>query len=360
MRNCYLLYSAARNRRHYFCRKFFFSAGKKFVFAIVLLFISALISAQDIHFSQFNQAPTNLNPGLTGQFKGLYRIIANQRTQWRSVTIPYSTFGLSADTPRALGPNFGAGLSVFLDKAGDSRLSTTVVNISIAKSIDIREDKSAQLVPGIMIGITSMKIDYSKLNYDNQWNGITYDPSIDPDEKFSRNSRAYLNLNLGASYIQRWKNNRELIAGASLYNLSAPKQSFFNDGYVRLDPRLNLHGLYRFELNKDWQMAPSILFISQGKYKEVDIGGQAYYVFQKESWMYRAAYFGAYGRAGDAGFLVAGMKYDNWDVGLSYDINTSNLRPASNAKGGFEISVIYIVPPLPEAGKLRKICQDYI
>ncbi len=65
-------------------------------------------------------------------------------------------------------------------------------------------------------------------------------------------------------------------------------------------------------------------------------------------------------RAKDAGFVVGGIKYDAWNVGVSYDINTSNLRPASNGRGGFEFSVIYILNHPSIIVRPPKVCPDYI
>ena len=62
-----------------------------------LFFISTPLFSQDIHYSQFYNSPLNLNPANTGMFDGDFRFAANQRTQWRSVTVPFSTFSLSAD-----------------------------------------------------------------------------------------------------------------------------------------------------------------------------------------------------------------------------------------------------------------------
>ena len=54
--------------------------------------------AQDIHFSQFNNSPLNLNPAQTGLFNGDWRFVGNLRNQWSSVPVPYRTFSLSTDT----------------------------------------------------------------------------------------------------------------------------------------------------------------------------------------------------------------------------------------------------------------------
>ena len=68
---------------------------------------------------------------------------------------------------------------------------------------------------------------------------------------------------------------------------------------------------------------------------------------------------GVWGRAGDAGSIFAGVIRNNLTVGASYDINLSNLQPASRNRGGLELSVIYIWKKLPSPPK-HKICPDYL
>ena len=68
-----------------------------FIIGIVISLSTSNVFAQDIHFSQFNQAPARLNPALTGQFVGGYRIAGIYRSQWASVTVPYSTIAFSGD-----------------------------------------------------------------------------------------------------------------------------------------------------------------------------------------------------------------------------------------------------------------------
>jgi type IX secretion system PorP/SprF family membrane protein len=348
-------------------------SAKLFFVLIVLCAMRVTSLAQDIHFSQFYQSPFNLNPAWSGQFEGTYRFIANQRTQWRSVTTPYSTFGLSADARNlelpdgwlntkngnVLATPYHGGISFYHDKAGDSHLRTTVLNLSAARDFDIGDDPSQRLVPGLMLGLTSMRIDYSELSYDNQWNGLLYDPSINPQENFARSSRSYFNLNMGLAYIKTFSRREQFTAGIGLFNLSNPKQSFFDDGYVRLDTRINIHANYRFQFHEQWLAEPMVNFSTQGTYKEYLVGGLAHYVLEDKSWTYRTLYFGGFGRVKDAGYAVVGMQYDAWNVGISYDINTSNLRPASNGRGGFEFSVVYILPPKPVA-KPVKVCPDYM
>src|SRR5688500_19725350 len=69
---------------------------------IVLAFLSALplaasVGAQDIHFSQFFEAPLLRNPSLAGIFTGDVRVQAVYRDQWNSVTTAYKTASLNGE-----------------------------------------------------------------------------------------------------------------------------------------------------------------------------------------------------------------------------------------------------------------------
>ena len=344
-----------------------------FNFSLLAIFVCSFVysKAQDIHFTQFYQSPFNINPGLCGQYEGDYRFIANQRTQWRSVTVPYNTLGLAVDArnflynlseqteeKKSFLKDIHTGMSYYSDKAGDSRFKSDMLNLFLSKDIPLGS-ASGHITPGISIGFTHMKIDYSNLNFDNQWNGFVYDPGINPEEQFARNSRGYLNINLGMNYSRQWSNSGQLKTGIGLFNLSNPKQSFFDDGYVKLDMRSNMYAQYKHLINNQWAIEPMILWMRQGTYDEVNFGGLAYYALSSNAWNKFSIYGGAIGRAKDAGNLIAGVIYNEWNVGASYDINTSNLKPASNGKGGFELSAIYIIPSKKKIVPY-KVCPDFM
>ena len=70
---------------------------RKVYIAVAFCLLTNFLVAQDIHFSQFNMSPVNLNPAFTGFFDGDYRGVANYRSQWSSVPVSYSTVSLQAD-----------------------------------------------------------------------------------------------------------------------------------------------------------------------------------------------------------------------------------------------------------------------
>ena len=62
---------------------------------VCLTVLSIVAEAQDIHWSQYNDNQVFQNPGNAGNFNGDYRIIANYRSQWKSVTVPFTTLSYS-------------------------------------------------------------------------------------------------------------------------------------------------------------------------------------------------------------------------------------------------------------------------
>jgi hypothetical protein len=54
------------------------------------------------------------------------------------------------------------------------------------------------------------------------------------------------------------------------------------------------------------------------------------------------------------------MDYANFTLGISYDINTSGLKPASNSQGGLEISLSYIIKTFKPLKPGKKICPVYL
>ena len=150
-------------------------------------------------------------------------------------------------------------------------------------------------------------------------------------------------------------------AGFGVMNILRPRQSFFNDNDVVLDRRLSTHVGGVFRINERVDALPSVLFSRQGTFNEVIMGGSTRYILASTSTAYRAVAGGLWYRNKDAGFISANLYYDEWTVGVSYDLNLSTLRPASRSRGGFEFSVIYIIKhvKLPKILKF-KACPTYI
>lgn len=333
----------------------------RYFLIISLLFGILKFQGQDVHYSQFFHSPVFQNPAQTGMFNGDYRFTFNQRTQWKSVTQPFNTWSISAESKEYPNiENVSSGFVLLKDLAGDSRLSTLkfLPSISYAKTGLI--DSSAVLSFGLQLGVVQRKIDYTSLRFNNQFNGSVYDPSWSANEDFSDNNILYLDASIGIGFDHQVNSNMTFNTGLALYHINSPRESFFNDKEVKLDSRLVFHsqGLYVFD--EQWAAVPAFQFQSQGTYKELLIGGMAKRIIEDQYGLHRAVYLGAFGRTRDAAYIVAAMDYDQWKVGISYDFNLSDLQPASNSKGGLEIGIIYILSRFKEKYTQHRYCPSFI
>lgn len=319
-------------------------------------FFSFSLFSQDIHFSQFYNSPLNLNPGLIGAFKGEFRLVANQRNQWSSVTTPYSTYGLSVDAKRIFNSPFGTGLAIYQDKAGDGEYST--LQIALGGTYTIRLKDTTQSVSfGVQPAFTQRSINYANLKFDNQYNGVQYDANLGNGESFSNEGQTYVNLHGGIAWNYEIAQRKTLGAGIAVHNIIKPQQSFFNEN-IPLHQRytINVNGLFRISEKID--ALPNINWQKQHKFQEIIFGGQGKYHLNNGN--YKALYAGVWYRNSDAIYFNAGLDYHDFHFGISYDLNLSSLKVASNRKGGFEFSLIYIIQRYKPDMRRYKYCPDYI
>ncbi len=332
---------------------------KSFWLISSLLLLVFQANAQDIHWSQFNDNPIFQNPANSGRFKGDYRFHGNYRDQWRSVSVPFSTFSVSADTRFANNPKFGLGALLFHDQAGDGKFRTVEFQVSPSYQFNIGADSIHTLRTGIQLGMNHRQVNMDKFSFDAQFDGTVYNPSLPTNEAYQTQKNTNFSVGLGMVY-EWFKGERKRISGGvALFNLNKPDQGFYGTT-VQRDIRFNLFAKGQFELNYDWDILPTLQLNVQGKYKELILGSSARYILINRLGEYRAVYFGAFYRNKDAGYLSAGMDYQNWYAGLSYDVNFSKLVPASNVRGGIEISVRYIITSFKPKKVIHRVCPDYI
>lgn len=318
----------------------------------VMILLCGLTHAQDIHFSQFNFSQLNQNPANTNLFDGDYRFVANYKNQWPSVPVRFNTFSVSAEMNFATLSNndrIGGGLLFYFDRAGDSKFQA--LNTSFAFSYIKSLDKNLHhfLSGGFQLGLMHRSFSFDKLYFDNQWNGDVYDPTIAIDESFARTRYSFFDMGTGLAY--RWqKNDRtNVTVGFSAMHLTQPNQSFYNNNSVKLNPRFTAHTRAQVKVARRLDVVPELMFQTQDAKHETVYGAHTKYYLPIGGAHTIALNTGLYGRSAEAGWLFAGMDYDNLQVNLSYDVNFSKLRAASRYNGGFEVSVIYIL------AKVKKI-----
>jgi len=320
---------------------------KKAVYLLILLCFPLFGSGQDIHFSQFNNSPLNLNPAQTGFFHGSHRFVLNHRNQWASVSVPYRTFSGSFDM-QLLKRKFkqdiiGIGIVFNNDIAGDADMGTTAASLSVSYTKALNKRNSHFISFGMQAGGAQHKIDFSKLYFDNQYDGDQFNPLLNNGENFVRNSYSYLDFSGGVHWFLQKEDQLIFNAGISAFHLNEARLSFFDNEAVFLHRRFVAYGNVSIGLDRNTDMIPSLLFMKQGIYTEIVFGSDIKFTLNNSPYFYSTFSIGAFLRNEDALILKLGLDQRRWNFGLSYDFNYSDLHPASKYMGGFEISIIYII-----------------
>ena len=326
-----------------------------------VLFISLICIlpaiAQDIHFSQFWNSPTYINPALTGVFDGNLRIISNYRNQWQSVTPnSYETMALYIDgTPFAdnIKSGFiGTGIGVYNDRAGDGNLGTTQFNATFSYTHYLAENQS--LGAGMQIGYAQRSVDFLGFTWDNQWDGSSYNSALGSGESGYSQAFSYLDVSAGLLWYFYPNEKFNLKLGASMYHVNSPNQSFYSSGSDKLYQRMVMHLGMDFAITTDkLYVLPRAIYMRQGPSQEMLLGSFVSYILAVNDNM-PTINGGLWYRNQDALVIATELWYGNFRLGLSYDINVSGLSVASQSQGGPEVSLTSTFP-LPGRVKYKKI-----
>ncbi|MBL1280550.1 MAG: PorP/SprF family type IX secretion system membrane protein [Fluviicola sp.] len=323
------------------------------------ILLSSSSKAQDIHWSQFNDNPIFQSPSNAGHFKGDYRFVGNYRDQWRSVTVPFQTLALSADGRVEKYQNIGYGISFFQDVVGDGQFRTIELQGNVSYHLRLTTDSMHNIRLGANFGLNHRQFNADQFYFDNQFDGISYNPSLATGEAFQTDRKTNISAGIGATY-QYYVNERfNFTGGVGAFNLNRPNQGFFED-VIRREIRLNIFGRGIYKLNYDFDLVPGINLSFQGKYREIVLGSSVKYTLINRLGEYRAVYAGLWWRNRDAAYVSVGMDYQSWFVGISYDVNFSKLVPASRTRGGIELAVRYILNHFKPKKVVHRICPDYI
>ena len=337
--------------------------GKYFyIYAILILFATANVFAQDIHFSQFYSTPMQTSPANTGHFDGDWRAVLNNKNQWNSFTKAYRTFAGSVDySHKSLFTNddqSGLGIVINRDVAGDGKFGTTQIMLGAAYYYPFMAGKILTGA-GLSAGYAHHGIQTDRLNFGNQYVTDGYDPNRDSGEQWQKTSFGYFDCAIGTNVILRLKDNWTAEAGFSVAHPHQPHKAFLGSTDSRLPAKWIVHATGDINVKDDFWIAPMFYSMVQQKYLEFDIGALGRMNVNPIG--LQAVYFGIFARTSDAGILCAGIQYYNVRFLVNYDINLSKLTSISRGNGGIELSLIYIYSkPKPLETQYYRKCPEFM
>jgi len=320
---------------------------KRIVLHIICLSIAHLTLAQDFYFSQFNYAPTNINPGLAGHFDGKYRVHLNSRNQWSGFQSPFRTHGISLDMDSLGNTPISPMIGIYSDRAGDAKYGLLQISLAMAYKISF---KKHLLSPGIQIALNNNNFSLADIAFDR--NGGN-DPIAGVNTR-----KNYSKINIGLTWT--YYKSKKLIFhnGLSLFNLFQEEIALV--GSFKNKQRINIHGQALIKTFNQFDLIPAYNISFTGNQKNINIGSEIKFPFQLEQYYLKALHAGMYYRLGNALVWEAGLNFNQIRLGLSYDMTIHSMTDNFISTGSFELSLRYIQPYKQKPTPFFRKCKEYI
>ncbi len=315
--------------------------------ALILLFVWSFsvkhLYAQDIHFSQYYASPLLLNPSYTGMQDEDWRVMGNYRTQWRAIEKPYNTSSIAYDRKFYLySEKFSGGIYFVNDQSGGINLTVNQLFLSLAYHKEVNYN---EFHVGVQLGWVFKSIDNSMVTLPNQFDNTSgyFNSGLSSGEILCENLN-YPDFNIGIAWSRKLY-NIELVIGLSLHHIFLPKETFTEyDNFLYM--RLGVQAGIKYDLTERIYISPYLSINYHRDAREMMIGSNIGYILPFKPFDINDVFVGLHYRdpvnlRSDALIFVAGLNLSHLYVGISYDVNISNLRAATANRGAFEFAFIY-------------------
>jgi type IX secretion system PorP/SprF family membrane protein len=342
----------------------------------VLLTTILKADAQDAVFAQYYASPVHLNPAMMGVYQGQYRFNANYRQQWsrlfsdnpQGFDAPLRTIHASFDYRyRIVDEDYLAfGINAIEDESGAlTKLKSTRGNIGVSYMKQLSGNRYSStdqyLILGAQVGTGQFGLNLGDVWFDRQFDSTTISVNnASPTGELTPQSAMFFNVNAGLMWYTVMDDNKSFYVGASAHNLTEPNISFLGNKGEAMRRRFTVNVGGEFPINEQLSVLPAVMATVQGpsmtsmfganfRYTNHDwqevavrIGG-SYRLANKYVWK-GAGTAGGSSILGDALTVTGMLELNHWLIGGSYDIHTSSIARPTNARGAWELSLIYIAP----------------
>lgn len=282
----------------------------------ILLTGATVLKGQQLpHYTQYMFNDFVINPAIAG-VNNYYQIRTNHRFQWVGLVDPPLTNSIAFYGPHAK-LDMGYGGYVYNDVTGP----TSRTGITGAYAYNIAINGGMRLSMGLSASMMQFRIDGTQLNPQD-----VSDPAL-----LQMVSTSYLpDAGLGA-YLYA----EDFYVGLSAAQLLNNSIKVFDNknGLNRLKTHINLTGAYRYHLNDEWMLEPSVMIKGTAP-KELSFDLTARGEWRKMAW---AAISYRYNEA--IGILLGYSYEEMLFFGYAYDIGISSLRKYNT--GTHEIMIGY-------------------
>ena len=328
----------------------------------VVLFLGIVVGyalngvSQDAIYSQFYNAPLQLNPAFTGKsyapsFAINYR---NQLPFFQSQLNTYSTYSLSYDQffPKL---NSGFGMFVTGDDAGNGLIKTN--KVSGLYSYRVRLSDELYVRGAVEVGLISIRYNWDKFIFLDQIDPVTPGGAPVPSEEIApdRTAKNVMDISFGTLFY-----TSKFYAGVSWKHLNQPNVNILNirdnqNTFVGLPLRWSIHLGGQFDLDNNLSkktfISPNVLFVKQGPFKQLNAGAYiGFNTFFAGTW-YRHTF-------GNADAVIASVGAFSNGVKLSYSFDYTISKLGIVNGGSHEFGILINLDNVVEAPSKYNDCFE--
>ncbi|MEM8527037.1 MAG: PorP/SprF family type IX secretion system membrane protein [Bacteroidota bacterium] len=353
---------------------------KLLLFSTLTFCFSLGSTAQDIHFSMFDLAPTMLNPANTGAFLGSIRVGGLHRDQWGQSGADFVTTSLYADSPvLAIGKKkrdwIGVGMSVLRDVAGREKggqgspyFETTfaIPSVSIHKVLDKKGNSVFSF--GVQGGAVTRALKGGNVLVQEMLSnnllgggGLQSSAEIEGlrgqmiDNGENVNQINFTDFSTGARLRTKVSKSTELVFGGAISHVVKLRNYTFTTGAGGRDTTgmadpddrnaankrpstYRVHFNVNHELSDKLNFYPSAFFQTTKGLSETFVQANLGYEMTKDLELIGGVGF----RLANAGSVSAGFNFKDWTVRMAYDANFGQVATA-RLQNTFEVGAMYII-----------------
>ena len=335
----------------------------------VLLGIGEFVNAQDPHFSQFYANPLYLNPAYAGSVV-CPRIVANFRHQWPATSAKWTTYSASYDQHFDAIAG-GIGVLFMGDRAGAGTINTNAISLIYSFKADLTRKVAMRIA--VQATYQQKSVDYT---------GATFGDMIDPksgfvyqtNEKLDVYTKGVADFSTGVVFY-----SDKFYGGVAVHHFTQPNESFYYKNGTEARTPMKISGNFGalFDIKQyqkreknigDMSISPNIILQYQSRFAKKDAGASYAYVnvglyysvypMVVGVW-YRNGLFRnmPYANRADAVVFLAGIEYDFFKVGYSYDFTIPSKEKVNKMPtgGAHEVSAQFLLPCPVKARRVRHI-----
>lgn len=328
---------------------------KKITFFLSII-LSLNLGAQDLHFTLFDLAPHNVNPGLIGSYEGTFRVGGIVRDQYfksnefSSSSEPFLTASIYADGNVLRGFRkkdwIAVGINFAQDLERNSVYKNRFQNLSAAYHFSLGKKGTSVFSLGAQYGLFNRAFKNDNLTFwtdaaaGTNITGANELLSTGPNAlQFDQNQEAtgsYPDVSIGAVFAS-YSKKTDFKIGLNITHILTGDQSISRS---RDDKSIGFIGFaeMRAQMGKQMNFKPAIIFQKDGLF--TNINAQAKFGYQLNPKKPLVLNGGLGYRFGEALQILFGVDYKNIRAGFGYDLVAGGVRDA--AQETFEVGISYV------------------